>query len=70
MSRFKLYLFGNPQLVVDDQPLAVSLRKAQAILAYLAVTGQAHTRDHLSTLLWPESNQRMARTNLRRLLCN
>ena len=35
-------------------PVAVARRKAVALLAYLAVTRQAHGRDTLVALLWPE----------------
>jgi predicted ATPase/DNA-binding SARP family transcriptional activator len=39
-----------------------------ALLAYLAVSGQEHSRDKLATLLWPENDQRSARTELSRTL--
>jgi DNA-binding SARP family transcriptional activator len=43
-------------------------RKATALIAYLAVTGQAHARDSLATLLWPNANTERARGALRRTL--
>jgi len=39
-----------------------------ALLAYLAVSGQHHSRDALSTLLWPDYDQRRARSYLRHTL--
>jgi len=68
MSAIKLTLFGPPRLERDGQPVEVSRRKALAMLAYLAATGQAHSRDALATLFWPEAPQRQARGNLRRAL--
>lgn len=68
MGQATLYLFGPPRLEVNEQPVGLSLRKAYALLAYLAVTRQPHSRDLLATLLWPEANQRTARTNLRRMI--
>ncbi|MEM7129549.1 MAG: tetratricopeptide repeat protein [Chloroflexota bacterium] len=69
MTQLKLYLFGPPRLVVDNnRTINISLRKAQAMIAYLAVTNQPQSRDSLSTLFWPEADQRKARTNLRRML--
>ncbi len=44
--------------------------KAQALLIYLAVTGQPHSRDRLAGLLWGGMPDRAARTNLRQVLSN
>lgn len=68
MSATKLTLFGPPRLERDGQPVDVSRRKSLAMLAYLAATGQAHSRDALAALFWPEAPQRRARGNLRRAL--
>src|SRR5262245_8907909 len=51
------------------EPLAVPTRKAQALLAYLALTpGQAHPRDKLAGLLWSEASPAAARNALRQTL--
>jgi DNA-binding SARP family transcriptional activator/pimeloyl-ACP methyl ester carboxylesterase len=68
MSRLELILFGAPRLIYNGNPVEISLHKALALLIYLAVTRQAHTRDALSALLWPENDQSSARANLRRTL--
>lgn len=68
MIQFKLYLFGPPRLERDGQPIVINQRKVLALLMYLAVTRQTHSRDMLATLLWPEKNQQAARANLRRTL--
>jgi DNA-binding SARP family transcriptional activator/predicted ATPase len=68
MSRLALYLLGPPRLELDGEPVHIAWRKAVALLAYLAVTGQSHSRDTLATLLWPEYDQSRARANLRRAL--
>ncbi|MCE7982907.1 MAG: tetratricopeptide repeat protein [Caldilinea sp. CFX5] len=68
MNTCKLYLFGTPRLEQQDRPILIALRKAVALLVYLAVTRQPHSRDALATLLWPENNQTGARANLRRTL--
>jgi DNA-binding SARP family transcriptional activator/pimeloyl-ACP methyl ester carboxylesterase len=64
----KLFCLGPPRLERDGQPVEIGLRKAWALLIYLAVTRQAHSRDALATLLWPESDQQAARASLRRTL--
>ena len=61
MSRLALYLLGPPQFKLDDEQIHLDRRKAVALLAYLAVTGQGHRRDTLATLLWPELDQSRAR---------
>lgn len=68
LAKFALYLFGAPRAELDSKPLVTDTRKAMALLAYLAVTRQPHTRDALATLLWPELDQTRARGALRRTL--
>ena len=63
-----LTLFGPPRLERDGTTIPLNHRKAWALLAYLAVTGQPHSRDTLATLLWPDYGQADARTHLRREL--
>lgn len=64
----RLYLFGTPRLQRDGQDVTPGRSKALALLAYLAVTGQAHERELLATLLWPELDAEAARNGLRREL--
>jgi predicted ATPase/DNA-binding SARP family transcriptional activator len=68
MSQLRFYLFGAPRLEREDEAIKISLRKALALLAYLAVTQQSHSRDALATLFWPDDSQSKARGNLRRTL--
>lgn len=68
MNQHKLYLFGSPALEVAGEPVAIDTRKALALVAYLAVTGQPHTRDGLAALFWPEADATRARAALRRTL--
>ena len=68
VSQLKLFFLGSPRLERDGQTLEIDTRKSIALMAYLAVTGQAHSRDALATLLWPESEPRRARSTLRRNL--
>ncbi|MFP4323918.1 MAG: hypothetical protein ACLFTK_15800, partial [Anaerolineales bacterium] len=55
MTSLKLYLLGAHEIILDDQPLHIVRRKAQAMLIFLAVTGKPQTRDTLGTIFWPES---------------
>jgi DNA-binding SARP family transcriptional activator len=68
MPHLTLTLFGPPHIVRDGQPISLDTRKAMALLAYLAVTGQRHSRDALAALLYPEADQSRARATLRRTL--
>jgi predicted ATPase/DNA-binding SARP family transcriptional activator len=68
MAQFKLFLFGPPRIEQGERAGDITLRKALALLAYLAVTKQPHSRDSLATLFWPETGQREARAGLRRTL--
>lgn len=64
-SRLDLTLLGAPRIERDGAMLDIPLRKAVALLAYLAVTGVPHTRDTLAALFWPEADQERARGALR-----
>ncbi len=67
-SSVSVHLFGPPRIERAHQLVAVDTRKAIALLAYLAFTGRAHSRDHLAALLWPDADQSRARSALRRTL--
>src|SRR5579859_4900600 len=68
MSRLALYLLGSPRIERDGAPVEVDTRKAIALIAYLALSGQRQSRDTLAALLWPDYDQSHARATLRRTL--
>src|SRR5579864_2090587 len=68
MAHLSLFLFGSPRIELNGIPVSMDTRKAVALLAYLAMTRQQHSRDSLSALLWPENDQAHARAALRRTL--
>src|SRR5689334_2607955 len=68
MAQLKLFVLGQPRLERDEAPIELNLRKALALLVYLAASGQPHSRDALATMLWPESDGREGRARLRRTL--
>ena len=68
VSRLALYLLGPPRIERDGLPIKVDTRKAIALLAYIAVTGESHRRASLINLLWPESDHTRGRAALRRTL--
>jgi DNA-binding SARP family transcriptional activator len=71
MPKLKLFLFGNPQVFLNDIELTgFNTRKDRGLLAYLAVTGTAHSREELAGLLWSDLPETKARRNLRHTLSN
>jgi len=66
----KLRLLGRFDACVGDgQPVHLSTRKSQALLAYLAVRpGRAFTREALTELLWGDTGDDKARQSLRQAL--
>ncbi len=68
MAQLALYLLGPPRLEGDGTPLKIDARKNMALLAYLAVTGESHSREAVLTLFWPELEPSRARSGLRRNL--
>jgi class 3 adenylate cyclase/two-component SAPR family response regulator/tetratricopeptide (TPR) repeat protein len=70
MARLTLTLLGGFRARLEGgAPVALPTRKAQALLAYLAVpAGLAHPRDKLASLLWGSTVETTARTSLRQTL--
>src|SRR5437660_3155236 len=68
MSVLRLNVLGPPEIFHDGSRLSFALRKAQALLLYLAVEGGLHPRGKLAALLWPDSEPYAARTALRNAL--
>src|SRR3989441_4355166 len=65
MGLLRLAVLGSPEVSHDGSRLTFSLRKAQALLLYLAVEGGMHSRSKLAAFLWPDSAPHDARTALR-----
>src|SRR5262245_8647122 len=70
MARLDLTLLGGFRARLETgPPLALATRKAQALLAYLALPiGEVHPRDKLASLLWGDMRQAQARASLRQAL--
>lgn len=72
MSHLTISLLGPVQVNLDGQVVSgFAYNKARALLAYLAVEAdRSHHRDTIVGLLWPDSPDAAARTNLRQVLTN
>ena len=72
MNGLQIRLFGAPSITLaDGSEIELSSEKARALLAYLAVEAdQAHRREKLVGLLWPNFTEGSARANLRRALAD
>jgi DNA-binding SARP family transcriptional activator/predicted ATPase len=67
-EELQLALLGNAEVRRAGVPVTFSSSKALALLCYLAVTGRPHARPALAGLLWGDSPEANARTNLRKAL--
>src|SRR5438445_5905933 len=65
MGLLRLAVLGPPEVLHNGSRLSFALRKAQALLLYLAVEGGMHPRSKLAALLWPDSEPADARKTLR-----
>ncbi len=72
MARLSIRLLGSLRVDLDGVPVSdFKSDKVRALLAFLAVEAdRPHPRDSLAWLLWPDSPNRVARTNLRSALAN
>ena len=68
MSLLRLAVLGPPEVFRDGSRLTFPLRKAQALLLYLAVEGGMHPRSKLAAFLWPDSGPEAGRLALRNAL--
>jgi len=68
MTSLKLRLLGTPRVTYQGQPIKFRSRKSLALLIYLVVTGQPHSRETLMMLLWPHSDRKRASLSLRNAL--
>ncbi len=70
MPSIRIELFGSLQITIGAQPLTtVNTNRLQSLLAFLVLNGETpQSREQLASLLWPESSDSQARTNLRQLL--
>src|SRR6516165_3870826 len=70
MAAMRIKLFNNLQITCAQQPvLSVNTNRLQSLLAWLVLNSEsAQPREQLAFLLWPESIESQARTNLRQLL--
>lgn len=59
---------GLPRFFLNGQEIDLTLRKAAALLVYLADAGAPVSREVLATLLWPEADHDNTRARLRRTL--
>ena len=68
ITNLTLRLLGSPTLEADGRRLSLGRRKAEALLAYLALLPQSHNREALAAIFWPELDQRAGRADLSRTL--
>ena len=62
-------LLGQFKVEVDGMSIDIPSRPAQSLLAYLILSaGTAQRREKLAGLLWPDSSESNARSNLRHAL--
>ncbi|MFO1225247.1 MAG: alpha/beta fold hydrolase [Burkholderiaceae bacterium] len=64
----ELQVFGVPAAVVQGRETRLPLKRAVALLAYLAFHPGPVPRAHLAALLWPDADEAQGRTRLRRLV--
>ncbi len=64
----ELQVFGVPTTVAQGRETRLPLKRAVALLSYLGMNMGPVPRAHLATLLWPDADEAMGRTRLRRLV--
>lgn len=65
---FELHLHAYPAVLGDGVALPLKLKRALALIAYLADAGRKVSRLQAASLLWPQADEALGRGRLRRLL--
>src|SRR5439155_2733385 len=70
MEPIRIEMLGGLRILQDSRPVtSVNTNRLQSLLAFLVLhSGAPQPRERLAYLLWPESGESQARTNLRQLL--
>jgi DNA-binding SARP family transcriptional activator len=69
LPRLRIWLLGQCRVEYDGRQLVCVRPRCESLLAYLLLhPGATQSRHHLAFLLWPDSTERQALTNLRHLL--
>ncbi len=61
-------LIGRSTITIGASPLHFRAQRAVVLIAYLAVTRQAFSRETVATWLWDDRTQKQSMANMRRLL--
>lgn len=64
----QLHILGTPVCVAHGRGAPLALKRAVALLAYLALNPVQVPRADLAAMLWPHADEALGRTRLRRLL--
>src|SRR5437588_12074584 len=70
MSHLSLALLGTPEVRHAGRIVKFRTRKEQALLIYLGVEGGLHSRQKITALFWPDSDEPQGRTSLRRTMAD
>ena len=65
MISLRMIVLRPPRLERYGRPVELGLRRALALLVYMALTDGLQSRETLAGLLWPESDEQEARGRLR-----
>ena len=68
MLPLRLFTLGAPEVRLGENLVTFPTRKTQALLIYLAIETGLQPREHLATLLWPESSPERSHASLRNTL--
>ncbi len=60
-----LQLFGNPQILHNNQNFELPITRPVFLLLYLAIRATWVSRDELMNIFWPDEHQTQAQQNLR-----
>ena len=69
MPSVRFTFLGLPCVELPEATVPLACNRPMQLLAHLAVSGAWEGRDHIAHLFWPDRPNKIARSNLRNLLC-
>ena len=68
LTNTRIYLFGNPRILINEKEISISRKKSLALLAYISLKEIKMSRSQIANILLPDKDESHSRGALRTAL--